>query len=221
MRRLLPLVLCLCVPSFASAGERYDDVVDSIEKERARWNKKTVPNDARAKLERALIARVHQLAKHWLGTKWGMGLPQTSTPKVGKINCGTFVGTVLEDAGFVVNVRKLQRQPSELIIDSFVGRSRKKRFSNASMTRFVAGVRTMGPGLFIIGLDNHVGFLIQTKDDLRFVHASYVTNTVVDEPAATAVPIVTSKYRVVGKILSPANLDAWSKGRRIKVKGNW
>lgn len=221
MRRLLPLALiCLLAPSTARAGDRYSDAVDAIEKARVRWNKNPAHND-RAAIERRLIAAIRGLARHWLGTRWGMGLPQTSRPHAGKINCGMFVGTVLEDAGFVIDVNKLQRQPSELIIDSFVGGARKKRFSNASMNRFLAGVRAMGPGLFIIGLDNHVGFLVQTDGALRFVHASYVTGTVVDEPAATAVPIVLSTYRVVGKILSPANLDAWLRGRRIDVVGNW
>jgi hypothetical protein len=44
---------------------------------------------------------------------------------------------------------------------------------------------------------------------------------VIDEPAATATPIVTSKYRVVGKLLSRQNLRDWLAGNRIRVKGNW
>jgi hypothetical protein len=174
MRRLLPalLVALAAAPPIAEAGSSYAEVVDSIEKSRLRWNKRTaLPAKQRAAVETELIAAVRGLAGHWLGTRWGLGLPQTRRPGAGKINCGRFVGTVLEDAGFVVDVDKLQRQPSELIIDSFVGRARKKRFSDASMNRFLAAVREMGPGLFIIGLDFHVGFLIQTEKSLRFVHA--------------------------------------------------
>jgi len=220
------LLVCLCaliaIPSLARAGDSYTDAIESIEKERASFaarSRLTAADSASA--ESKLVAAVGRLARHWLGTTWGLGLPQSSTPKVGKINCGTFVGRILEDAGFVLNVKKLQRQPSQLIIESFVGRSRMKKFSNAAMTKFLADVRSMGPGLFIIGLDFHVGFLLQTDRDLRFVHASYITKTVVDEPAATAIPIVTSKYRVVGKILSPKNLEAWIKRRRIQIRGNW
>ena len=217
MRSLCSLVLVFALAIPEAAGETYDQAIESIARTR-----EVLGGRARRKaLEAALVAAVHRLARHWLGTRWGLGLPQSDTPGEGKINCGTFVGTVLEDAGFVIDVGKLQRQPAELIIDSFVGPGRKKRFSNASMNRFIAGVRSMGPGLFIIGLDFHVGFLIQTERDLRFVHASYVTKTVVDEPAVTAVPIVTSKYRVVGKILSPDNLADWLARRRIRVRGNW
>jgi hypothetical protein len=168
-----------------------------------------------------ILTNVTRLAALWLGTRWGLGAPQLSEPGDGKINCGTFVGTVLRDAGFEVHVKKLQRQPSQLIIRSFVGNDRMKRFSNASMKRFLDEVRSMGPGLFIIGLDFHVGLLVQTEDDLRFVHASYETRTVVDEPAASAGPIVDSNYRVVGKILSDRNVRDWLEHNRIRVKGNW
>lgn len=169
----------------------------------------------------AIVAGVRELAGHWLGVRWGLGRPQATTPACGKINCGTFVGTVLRDAGFRVDVARLQRQPSQLIIRSFVGASRIRRWSTAPMERFLADVRRMGPGLFIIGLDFHVGLLIQTEDDLRFLHASYVTGTVIDEAAATAPPIVESRYRVVGKLLDRPNLRDWLEGRGIAVKGDW
>lgn len=168
-----------------------------------------------------LISTIEDLSAFWLGTRWALGSPQTSTPQRGKINCGTFVGRVLHDAGFNVNVRKLQRQPSQLIIKSFVSGERVRKFSNKSMKTFLASVREMGPGLFIIGLDFHVGFLLQTEDDLRFIHASFETETVVNEDAASAMPIVTSGYKVVGKILSPGNIRSWLRGDEIVVKGDW
>ncbi|MBL4634058.1 MAG: hypothetical protein JKY56_09300, partial [Kofleriaceae bacterium] len=123
--------------------------------------------------------------------------------------------------GFRVHVKKLQRQPSQLIIKSFVGGKRIRKFSNASMKRFLSSVREMGPGLFIIGLDFHVGFLLQTKDDLRFVHASYETLTVVNQDAASAMPITSSNYKVVGKLLTKGNIDSWLGGKTIAVKGDW
>ena len=89
------------------------------------------------------------------------------------------------------------------------------------MKKFLASVKEMGPGLFIIGLDFHVGFLLQTEDDLRFIHASFETETVVDEDAATAMPITTSGYKVVGKILSPDNISSWLRNSKIHVKGDW
>lgn len=85
----------------------------------------------------------------------------------------------------------------------------------------MAGARDMGDGLYIIGLDFHVGMLRVTGDDDRFIHASYVTHTVIDEDAATAEPIVSSKYRVVGKLLDDRMNERWLTGTRYRVVGNW
>lgn len=220
----LAVLSLLSLPSPAAAG-RYQDETGRVELRRARLAALWASSDDRASLVgpigREITTQVRAVARHWLGTRWGLGAPQTRTPREGKINCGTFVGTVLRDSGFVVDVGRLQRQPSQLIIASFVGASRTRRWSNARMDRFISDLRRMGPGLYIIGLDFHVGFLIQTEHDLRFVHASYLTRTVVDEPASTARPITDSKYRVVGKLLDRRNVRDWLESNRIVVKGGW
>lgn len=226
----MALLATVCLGGRAAADspqleQRYRDDVRETSARKSSFLRAWREDGDRRRIESAaalyIVDRVAMLSHRWLGTRWGLGIPQTSTPGSGKINCGTFVGTVLRDAGFEIDVGKLQRQPSQLIIRSFVGRERTRRFSRVPMNRFLAQVRAMGPGLFIIGLDFHVGFLLQTEDDLRFIHASYVTETVVDEDAATAVPIATSEYRVVGKIVSARNVRDWLRGRRIHVQGNW
>lgn len=171
------------------------------------------------KLEHSLLARIDQLHKGWLETRWGLGRPQTAVPQAGKVNCGMFVARVLQHAGFRLDVWKFIRQAASDAIRSVAPKRLRRHFSNTPMKKFLARVRKMGPGLFVIGLDFHIGFLRQTDDDLRFVHASYIDKLVLDEPAATAEPIVTSRYRVVGKILQPNMLQAWLAGRRIKVLG--
>jgi hypothetical protein len=168
-----------------------------------------------------LKRRILELARRWMGTRWGLGAPQTKTPGQGKINCGMFVATVLGDAGIVVNRTRLQRQPAELIIKTFSRPTDIARFRNDDMATFLEGVRAMGDGIYIIGLDFHVGLLQVEGDDVRFIHASYVTHTVVNEDAAKAVPITTSKYRVVGKLLADRMVHQWAKKVRFRVKGHW
>ncbi len=133
-----------------------------------------------------------------------------------------FVGRTLVDAGLNIRHKKLQRQPAELIIKSLVPKRLIRRFRNKPMATFLQGVQEMGPGLYIIGLDFHVGFVLVRPDlEVRFIHASYVTKTVIDEPAAQAIPIKTSKYRVVGKLFSREYLRQWRAGSRVKVLGRW
>ena len=48
-----------------------------------------------------------------------------------------------------------------------------KRFSNASIEDFSASLQTQGPGVYIVGLDCHVGFVVNNGVTLRFVHSNY------------------------------------------------
>ena len=224
MRLIIGFCLLLFALGTSHADTGYPERVQAIAAEREAWAQKWQQSPSpqqRKEIETDLISSIEELTNYWLGTRWALGAPQTTTPQEGKVNCGTFVGRVLYDAGFRVHVKKLQRQPSQLIIKSFVGAARTRKFHNASMERFLSSVREMGPGLFIIGLDFHVGLLLQTSDDLRFIHASFETETVVNEDAATAMPITTSAYKVVGKIITPGNIQSWLRGNTIRVQGKW
>jgi len=182
------------------------------------WKGNTMGARAMEELSEELTASIRELAGHWIGSSWGRGLPQSGTPGEGKINCGTFVGTLLRDVGFQVDVKKLQRLPSQGIIRSFVHGARITKLVGVPMPTFLAAVKDMGPGLFIIGLDQHVGLLLQTDTELRYFHSSIETGKVAHENAADAWTITSSRYRVVGKILSNKNLRDWIRGNRIVVR---
>ncbi|MGM0555535.1 MAG: hypothetical protein ACQEVA_04060, partial [Myxococcota bacterium] len=112
--------------------------------------------------------------------------------------------------------------PAELIIKSLAPPSKIERFRNAPMDEFLSGVREHGPGLYIIGLDYHVGFLVVgDDDDVRYIHSSVVTKEVVDMKAAGAPTIVQSRYRVIGKILQDEMLESWLEVEEIPVLGDW
>jgi hypothetical protein len=224
--RFLTMICLLLAPSrvFANDAASYEERKQTI----------TLRQDTLAKvwksgdrtrvdlqsLEKELIGELNTLAEYWLGSDWGRGIPQSSTPQTGKTNCGTFVGTLLRDIGFRVDVKKLQRQASQGIIRSFVRGKRVRKFNGRSMKSFLEGVAEMGPGLYIIGLDMHVGLLIQTETELVYLHSSSETGKVARELAKDAWTIQSSGYRVVGKILSPKNLRYWLAARRIVVQGN-
>ncbi len=225
----LVLAITLCLPRASAAGQQseYRELRQQIARDggemRQRFRAGRQPRGRRfADLERRLLRRVDQLFASWLGSRWGLGLPQSTIPKVGKTNCGLFVAVVLRDAGFRLPIWKFNRQTAYHGTKSLAPRRLIRFLHRKSMKGFISAVRRMGPGLYLIGLDFHTGFL-RVHDDgrVRFVHASYVTRTVVDEPAETAIPIVSARYaRMVGKILQPNMLRSWLKRRPIKVLGN-
>ena len=168
-----------------------------------------------------LLSRIDELHRLWRGSRWGLGMPQSTRPHRGKTNCGLFVAVVLRDAGFRLPIWKFNRQASRDAIRSVAPRRAMRYFHRVPIERFAAGVKAMGPGLFLIGLDFHIGFLRYDElRGLRFVHASYIDKVVVDEPVERAEAIISSRYRVVGKLLQPMMLDAWLSGRRIHVHGD-
>lgn len=201
----------------------YNDERERIDRARRSWANSSGRSQPMIVAEVApfLGDAVLRLARHWLGTPWGRGRPQAQWPHGGKINCGTFVGTLLLHAGFNVDVVRLQRQPSSHIIATFVPHAETVRCSNIPLPRFLEKIQTQEPGLFIVGLDLHVGLIVHTGDELRFVHSNIVTGDVVDECAAESIVLSSSRYRMVGKLAAPSTLSAWLAGRRFEVQGHW
>ena len=151
-----------------------------------------------------------EMMRCWLGTKWDFN-GMTETPGDGKIACGYFVNTILRDTGFNLPRIKLSQQPSQTILRAFVPRTSMTVMSNASYQRFSEDLLSNEPGIYIVGLDNHVGFILHQGSSFRFIHASGRPPwTVVDEPADHAQSLELSKYRVFGNITAEVDtLKKW------------
>jgi hypothetical protein len=153
------------------------------------------------KAQRALVASIYdEIIPAWYGTDWDF-YGTTEKPKEGKIACGYFVTTVLRDAGVKVQRVSLAQQASENIIKSLTTAPFIKRFRNASIEKFVTEVKNSGAGLYIVGLDIHVGFILHDGAEVWFIHSSYLEPSEVIREKALESPILSSsKYRVFGKI---------------------
>lgn len=72
-------------------------------------------------------------------------------------------------------------------------------------------IRSRGEGLYIVGLDIHVGFIIYRDNKITFCHSSYYNPPlkVVSQDALDKSPLTDSKYRVIGKILDDKMIVKW------------
>ena len=156
----------------------------------------------------------------WRGTPWTF-YGATETPREGAIACGYFVSTVLQDAGLRVERVRMAQQASENILKSLVPKSALTRFSNRSAQDVVEHVAAAGDGLWIVGLDFHVGFLWSHGGQVDMCHSSWVgASGVKCEDALTSEAFV-SAYRVVGELFADDPLvDAWLDAKPIKTVGN-
>ena len=78
-----------------------------------------------------------------------------------------------------------------------------------------------GPGIHIVGLDNHVAFVvIPESGGIRFIHSSGIHPfCVVDEDRSEAVSFQRSNYRVTGNLTrSPEVIHGWLVGQKWPTK---
>jgi hypothetical protein len=142
-RSLLQLPLLLAAGPRATgtppgSPSSYLEARAAVERERralaARWRRGERSAAFQQGCQRAAARALLALARHWVGTTWGLGQPQIERPG-GRVNCGTFVGRLLADAGFKVAVHSLQRQPSAFIARTFAAPGRLRRFSGVPLAR--------------------------------------------------------------------------------------
>jgi hypothetical protein len=155
-------------------------------------------------------AAVTTIIPNWIGTAWDFN-GTTETPQQGTIACGYFVTTVLRDAGLPIARIKLAQCASEQLVTTLIQPKYIHRFSNVTIQNFIQSVQQQGYGLYIVGLDNHVGFIYNDGAAIYFIHSTFVgTRNVQKEKAAGSWVLAQSKYKVLGKLSSDEKvLERW------------
>ncbi|NNE92727.1 MAG: hypothetical protein HKN23_13855 [Verrucomicrobiales bacterium] len=186
------------------------------------WNsaqasgKKQILAEARSRITTALVQDIFPA---WYGTEWNFnGISQQ--PGEGSIACGYFVTTTLRDAGFKLNRVKLAQQPSQRIIKSLSNPEDVDILYQKTVSDVMKYIGESGPGIYIVGLDTHTGFVVHDGKNQAFVHSSYYRPpfSVTSEPIEGTNPLADSKYRVFGKILSDEMLRKWIAGEYFPLQ---
>jgi hypothetical protein len=144
---------------------------------------------------------VNKIFPFWYGTFWSF-YGHTQVPGQGSIACGYFVTTTLTHAGIKLNRTKLAQCASEQMIKTIVQKKYINYYNNLPINEFVTKIKQNGKGLYLIGLDNHTGFIfINNLNQVRFIHSSgRFPFAVINEDAEKSVVLQKSVYKVVGKI---------------------
>ncbi len=162
----------------------------------------------------------------WLGMPWGLGKNSTAdrphAPGM-TVACGYFVAAVLENAGLALSSRYKYAQAPALQVQKALAPKAAdlhRHFSVPSET-LAARIAGLGDGLYIIGLANHIGFVVVDGGDVRLVHASYTDGQVVtDEPLVSAQAIADSRpkgYFVTPVMHDDRLADLWLRGAAVPL----
>ena len=160
-------------------------------------------------------ARTYLLSKitsdifpQWYGTPWDF-YGTTRIPGQGKIACGYFVTTVLQDAGFNIPRNEWAKLPSEVFIRKLSPDAH--RFSSKTMGEIKRYFLRSSDGLYLAGLDNHVGFVWVQNNEIKFIHSNYYQPEigVMSQDIDSDNPFFRSNYRVIGKLFSDEMIIKW------------
>ena len=164
-------------------------------------------------------AMVTDIFPAWEGTTWDFnGI--TQIPGEGRIACGYFVTTTLAHAGVRLPRVRLAQQPSSRIIKTLVSEDAKGDISVSAgrpVAEIIEQIKAAGPGLYVVGLDTHTGFVCHDGETLLFIHSSYYRPPfcVVAEPIVGKNPLADSNYRMIGKILDDGMMRKWLLGEEF------
>ncbi|QCE40930.1 hypothetical protein [Psychroserpens sp. NJDZ02] len=148
---------------------------------------------------------INVLTPHWYGTTWDFN-GYTNTPNDGLIACGYFVSTTLKHLDFKVNRYKMAQQAGLHEAIALQPKSQLKTYSNLTFDALKDKLNQVyNDGIYFVGLDNHVGYVLIKDKELYFLHSSYCDDKVVIELAETS-PCFQSNLYVFAEITTNANL---------------
>lgn len=144
-----------------------------------------------------LHAIPQELLPPWYGTAWDYN-GYTNHPREGLIACGYFVSTPLKHIGWPINRYRVAQQAASVIIDTLC----EQRWTFRQPEQVLQHLRQRPDDLYLVGLSNHVGFLLVEQGEVFFIHATYVSPTVAfREPADTSPVFHYSDIYVIGTVL--------------------
>lgn len=213
------LVLIYLISSLNGIGQCYENLKIEIESKRLDFLKlytSSENKDSILLLSEEFIFDIitNDIFNYWYNTKWDFN-GTTTTPQKGSIACGYFVTTVLEHAGFKLPRVKWAQLDSETMILKL--NSNVKRFSKRPVQEVINYIESSGKGLYLVGLDIHVGFIVNDGNEISFVHSNYYKPEigVMKESLIGKNPLADSRYRVVGKILHKTMIEKWLLGNDL------
>jgi hypothetical protein len=168
---------------------------------------------------------VDQIFPFWYGTPWDFN-GHSNIPGKGEIACGYFVSTTLNHIGLNVDRYKLAQQSpkNEALTLSITGDV--KYFLNISPSELRNYlIRNKEPeGLYFVGLDCHVGYLLFRKNKLFFIHSNnFGGDCVMIERADKSIGFQSSVYYITDITSNNELIKKWILGEKLNIKtqSNW
>jgi hypothetical protein len=217
---------------------RYQDVLQHVAARRAELGARyaaargararaTVREEARRYIVDTLVSQVFPA---WMGMPSGGG-PQATASLPHQpgmyISCSYFLTAALQNAGLVLESRaRFAQAPAAWIERALLPPGGQiHRYGNLPADELEQRLVGLGDGLYVMGLDIHVGFIVVRDGHAWFVHSSYTPpGTVVKEPVVSSEAIALSRRK--GYWVSPLFKDdrvveLWLRHQPVPAPPQW
>lgn len=198
---------------------RYEHASTAAEREAVRQEARTF----------VIEAIVRDIFPEWMGTPWTMyavkdGLePDALVPhEEGKgVSCSYFITSVLANAGLLLESRRKFAGAIAIHIQRSLAPDQDDlhRYWNTTPEELEDKLVALGDGLYLVGLNCHIGFIVVDGGEARFVHSSYVEPyMVVDERLCTSQAIANSEgsgYVVTTLFEDERLIEHWLTGTEV------
>lgn len=165
--------------------------------------------DSLIKYSQEFLRNISQeIFTYWYKTQWDFnGI--TQTPREGKIACGYFVTTVIRDVGFDIPRSTWGQLPSETMIKKLS--PTVKKYSGKSIQVVIDYFKNRPDGIYIVGMDTHIGFVSKEGKQLKFIHSNYYQPEigVMSQDLKGNNPLNDASYRVIGQIFQYEMAKKW------------
>lgn len=158
---------------------------------------------------------LNSVIPHWYGTEWDFN-GYTDTPNNGVIACGYFVSTTLLHMGINLNRYHLAQQAglneakSLAIIDS-------NYFTVYGFENLSSEMDLYDDGIYFVGLDNHVGYLLKRSGQLYLIHSNYIDDKVMIETADESAAFESNIYVVAEISTNETLMEYWHANKVVKI----
>lgn len=190
----------------------YEDQLAQIQKRKSTLQSLPCSPETLAQISSSISSALTQfIFPAWYNTPWDFnGI--SNVPGEGQIACGYFVSTTLKHAGFNLNRYKLAQQAASVIVKSICGSSTWFTSKEA----LIQHLKAQPDGIYVLGLDYHVGFLVVQQGVVDFVHSDYFNGKVVREPALKSAAFCATENYVIGALSNNKHVIAnWLNGTKV------
>lgn len=205
-------ILARTIPDSGTAAflTSYASLRQKIENKRIELNKQYATATTQALRQACLdsasvylqMALIENVLPYWYGTDWDFnGI--SDVPQRGQIACGYLVSTTLKHCGIRLNRYKVAQQYSHSIVNTLCSDVKKYTALNTTLKY----IESQPDNLYVVGLDNHVGFIAKRNGSITFIHSSFVgASCVEEEQAHDSAVLASSGLYVLGNVTGNNNL---------------